>query len=135
MTPRASRFTAGGRACRWSRPRPSPGTQDLVQGQDGPGHWGWTHTLGHPRGAIRRQLHPRSARAAGLRWYNGIIENYMELREFLQSEEDTFVSQTDTEVVAQLLEHYYDGDILDAVVKTLNRIQGLRPGHCLRRLP
>ncbi len=56
--------------------------------------------------------------------HNGIIENYMELREFLQSEGITFVSQTDTEVVAQLLEHYYDGDILDAVVKTLNRIQG-----------
>ena len=43
--------------------------------------------------------------------HNGIIENYMELREFLQSEGITFVSQTDTEVVAQLLEHYYDRGI------------------------
>ena len=56
--------------------------------------------------------------------HNGIIENYVELREFLQSEGIRFVSQTDTEVVAQLLEYYYDGDILDAVVKMLGRIQG-----------
>ena len=56
--------------------------------------------------------------------HNGIIENYMELREFLESEGVTFVSQTDTEVVAQLLEYYYDGDILATVGKVLGLIQG-----------
>ena len=56
--------------------------------------------------------------------HNGIIENYVEIKEFLQSEGVRFASQTDTEVVAQLLEHYYNGNLLDTVVKVLGRIQG-----------
>ena len=56
--------------------------------------------------------------------HNGIIENYAELREFLQSEGVQFVSDTDTEVAAQLLEYYYQGDLLDAVVRTLHTIRG-----------
>lgn len=58
------------------------------RGQDGPRTLGLGHTLGHPRGAIRRQLHPQvseSGRFAVV--HNGIIENYMELQEFLQSED------------------------------------------------
>ena len=108
---------------------PSPGTQDLVQGAGrSTGHWGWDTrwaTHGEPSGVNSHPQVSESGRFAVV--HNGIIENYMELREFLQSEGITFVSQTDTEVVAQLLEHYYDGDILDAVVKTLNRIQGPTP--------
>mgnify|MGYP005835134351 CR=1 FL=1 len=101
--------------------------QDLVQGGRtvhgtlGLGHTRWA-THGEPSDVNSHPQVSESGRFAVV--HNGIIENYMELREFLQSEGITFVSQTDTEVVAQLLEHYYDGDILDAVVKTLNRIQG-----------
>ena len=101
--------------------------QDLVQGGRtvhgtlGLGHTRWA-THGEPSDVNSHPQVSESGRFAVV--HNGIIENYMELREFLQSEGVTFVSQTDTEVVAQLLEHYYDGDILDAVVKTLNRIQG-----------
>ena len=90
------------------------------------GHWGWDTHAGPPTGS-HQTSNPTPRLSESGRFavvHNGIIENYMELREFLQSEGITFVSQTDTEVVAQLLEHYYDGDILDAVVKTLNRIQG-----------
>ena len=56
--------------------------------------------------------------------HNGIIENYVEIKEFLQSKGVEFVSQTDTEVVAQLLEYYYRGDILEALTKVLHRING-----------
>ncbi|MFQ7450947.1 MAG: glutamine--fructose-6-phosphate transaminase (isomerizing) [Flavonifractor plautii] len=101
--------------------------QDLVQGAGrSTGHWGWDTHAGPPTGSHQTSTPtPRSARAAGLRWCTTASSRITwSLREFLQSEGVTFVSQTDTEVVAQLLEHYYDGDILDAVVKTLNRIQG-----------
>ena len=90
--------------------------QDLVQGGRtvqgtlGLGHTRWA-THGEPSDVNSHPQVSESGRFAVV--HNGIIENYMELREFLQSEGITFVSQTDTEVVAQLLEHYYDGDILD----------------------
>lgn len=56
--------------------------------------------------------------------HNGIIENYMELKEFLIKSGVRFVSETDTEVVAQLIDHYYNGDVLDAIVKTLAKMHG-----------
>ena len=48
--------------------------------------------------------------------HNGIIENYMELKEELQAEGVVFLSQTDTEVVAHLVDKYYEGNLLDAVL-------------------
>ena len=56
--------------------------------------------------------------------HNGIIENYARLKEFLESKGIAFVSETDTEVVAQLLDYYYEGDLLDAVGKVLHRSRG-----------
>ena len=59
--------------------------------------------------------------------HNGIIENYMEIKEFLLAQGMNFASETDTEVVAQLLEYYYKkdrDDLLGAVSKVLHRIQG-----------
>ena len=58
--------------------------------------------------------------------HNGIIENYVELKEFLISQGVTFKSETDTEVVAQLLEFYYNEchDFLEAVGRVLRRIEG-----------
>ena len=56
--------------------------------------------------------------------HNGIIENYVQIKEFLESKDVKFVSQTDTEVVAQLLEYYYRGDIMEALTKVLHRIEG-----------
>ncbi len=57
--------------------------------------------------------------------HNGIIENYMEIKEFLLSKGVTFTSDTDTEVVAQLLEYYFDGtDWLGAVNQVLDKLDG-----------
>ena len=56
--------------------------------------------------------------------HNGIIENYMELREELTQKGYRFESQTDTEVVVHLVEMYYSGDIKMAVMKASERLQG-----------
>ncbi|HEX3038369.1 MAG TPA: glutamine--fructose-6-phosphate transaminase (isomerizing) [Oscillospiraceae bacterium] len=56
--------------------------------------------------------------------HNGIIENYMSIKESLIKKGKNFVSETDTEVVAQLLEYYYQGDILDALIKVINKVKG-----------
>ena len=92
-----------------------------VHGAMGLGHTRWA-THGEPSDV---NSHPHvSEDGVFAVVHNGIIENYVELREFLQEEGIVFASQTDTEVVAQLLEYYYDGNILDTVVKVLGRIQG-----------
>ena len=56
--------------------------------------------------------------------HNGIIENYMQIKEFLFSKGYTFLSETDTEVVAHLIEYNYKGDLVEAVMNTLNDIEG-----------
>ena len=56
--------------------------------------------------------------------HNGIIENYLELRAELEKDGIVFKSETDTEVVPQLLQKYYKGDFLDAVKKTVARLNG-----------
>ena len=57
---------------------------------------------------------------------NGIIENFMELREMLQAKGFQFHSETDTEVIVHLLDMYYtgDGNLKDTVMKTLGRLEG-----------
>ena len=92
-----------------------------VHGTIGLGHTRWA-THGEPSDVNSHPQVSESGRFAVV--HNGIIENYMKLREFLESEGVTFVSQTDTEVVAQLLEYYYRGDIMEAVTKVLHRIEG-----------
>ncbi len=56
--------------------------------------------------------------------HNGIIENYMPLKEGLIARGHKFISETDTEVVAHLLEENYTGDFVDAVRKVLSLIEG-----------
>ncbi len=56
--------------------------------------------------------------------HNGIIENHFALREMLQAQGKTFYSDTDTEVIAQLVAHYYEGEILPAVQKALAHLRG-----------
>jgi glucosamine--fructose-6-phosphate aminotransferase (isomerizing) len=56
--------------------------------------------------------------------HNGIIENYLQLKERLEHRGVNFASQTDSEVIAQLAEHYYNGDLMDAVIKVSNAVEG-----------
>jgi len=57
--------------------------------------------------------------------HNGIIENYMEIKDWLIEQFDvTFLSETDTEVIVHLIDHYYEGDLLEAVKKAIDRMEG-----------
>ena len=93
----------------------------LVPGVMGLGHTRWA-THGAPNDINSHPQVSQSGRVAVV--HNGIIENYAKLKAFLESKGVTFVSETDTEVVAQLLDYYYQGDLLDAVGKVLHRIEG-----------
>lgn len=92
-----------------------------VRGTVGLGHTRWA-THGVPSDVNSHPQVSENGRFAVV--HNGIIENYMEIKEFLQNKGVRFVSQTDTEVVAQLLEYYYDGDLLRTVNDVLHRING-----------
>jgi glucosamine--fructose-6-phosphate aminotransferase (isomerizing) len=56
--------------------------------------------------------------------HNGIVENYLEIKEKLLEEGHEFKSETDTEVVVHLLEKYYEGDLGKAMLKVLKEIEG-----------
>ena len=92
-----------------------------VHGCVGIGHTRWA-THGAPSDVNSHPQVSRSGRIAVV--HNGIIENYAELKDFLMEQGVPFTSETDTEVVAQLIEHFYEGDILQAVGRVLRRIEG-----------
>ena len=92
-----------------------------IHGTLGIGHTRWA-THGAPSDVNAHPQMSRSGRIAVV--HNGIIENYAQLKDFLVSQGVPFVSETDTEVVAQLIEHFYEGDLLAAVGKVLHRIEG-----------
>ncbi len=92
-----------------------------VSGLMGVGHTRWA-THGAPNDVNSHPQVSQSGRIAVV--HNGIVENFEELKRFLQDKGVAFRSETDTEVVAQLLEYYYQGNLLEAVYEVLHRIQG-----------
>ena len=56
--------------------------------------------------------------------HNGIIENYLALRKKLTQRGYHFISETDTEVLAHMLDYYYKGDPMEAITKVLHRVEG-----------
>lgn len=56
--------------------------------------------------------------------HNGIIENYQQIKEWLQKQGHKFETETDTETVPHLIEHFYNRDLLEAVKKALKKIEG-----------
>ena len=55
---------------------------------------------------------------------NGIIENYLKLKKKLEKKGYEFISETDTEVIAHLLDYYYKGNTLEAITKIMHRMEG-----------
>ncbi len=92
-----------------------------VPGSIGVGHTRWA-THGAPNDINSHPQISQSGRIAVV--HNGIIENYAKIKEFLTGKGVEFVSETDTEVVAQLLEYYYRGNLLEAVRQVLPVIEG-----------
>ncbi|MEG1637781.1 MAG: glutamine--fructose-6-phosphate transaminase (isomerizing), partial [Cellulosilyticaceae bacterium] len=95
--------------------------ENPVYGGIGIGHTRWA-THGEPSDVNSHPHLNQSETIAVV--HNGIIENYMELKEALQKEGYIFKSETDTEVVAHLVDKYYEGDLVDAVYKAVKNLRG-----------
>ena len=93
-----------------------------ISGNLGIGHTRWA-THGAPSD---ENSHPHSNGDQTIAVvHNGIIENFVELREWLSREYGVqFRSETDTEVIAHLIGIYYDGDLLDAVYRAVDKMRG-----------
>jgi glucosamine--fructose-6-phosphate aminotransferase (isomerizing) len=92
-----------------------------VQGTMGIAHTRWA-THGAPSD-VNAHPHTDAARRIAL-VHNGIIENYQSLRTFLAQHDVPFESETDTEVLAQLIGRFYDGNLEHAVREALQQVQG-----------
>ncbi|PWJ66279.1 glucosamine--fructose-6-phosphate aminotransferase (isomerizing) [Fibrobacter sp. UWB15] len=90
------------------------------------GHIGIAHTRWATHGAPTEQnAHPHQSFDGKISIvHNGIIENYAILKKKLQAEGVEFKSETDTEVVAHLIARYYKGNLKDAVLKAISKIEG-----------
>src|SRR5712691_2798813 len=107
------------------------GNLQFLKDAAGPNGSKSNHGLGHTRwathGAVNEQnAHPLTGCEDGRLAIvlNGIIENYRELKESLTAEGHRFSSETDAEVVVHLIEHNYDGDLLEAVRAVYGRLEG-----------
>lgn len=92
---------------------------NLPQSHCGIGHTRWA-THGQPSDV---NSHPHGSSKITL-VHNGIIENYLEIKDMLLKQGVTFETETDTEVIAKLFEVYYDGKPLSTIKKVLEDIKG-----------
>lgn len=93
----------------------------LLPGTLGIGHTRWA-THGSPSDT---NAHPHlNTEETIVVVHNGIIENYIKLKKKLEGRGYQFVSETDTEVIAHLLDYYYKGNPLEAVTKIMHRMEG-----------
>ena len=92
-----------------------------VEGSMGIGHTRWA-THGAPSD-VNSHPHLNSKETIAV-VQNGIIENYLPLRNWLKGEGYTFKSETDTEVIPNLIDYYYEGDLFKAVTKALKKLEG-----------
>ncbi len=96
-------------------------TADPILGTTGIGHTRWA-THGVPNECNAHPHHDCSGTIAVV--HNGIIENFGALRNMLEQHGHTFVSETDTEVLAHLIEAAFDGNLEEAVTDTLHLVEG-----------
>jgi glucosamine--fructose-6-phosphate aminotransferase (isomerizing) len=96
-------------------------TGDPIEGSVGIAHTRWA-THGAPN---EMNAHPHTDCTNSIAVvHNGIIENYSALRTMLKKQGHTFKSETDTEVLAHLIEAAFDGKLEDAVIDALNLVEG-----------
>lgn len=89
------------------------------------GTTGISHTRWATHGApVTANAHPHFSRDRIAIVHNGIIENYEDIRKELQAAGFVFESQTDTEVIAHLVNHLYGGDLLNAVQQAVKKLRG-----------
>lgn len=94
---------------------------ESMKGFSGVGHTRWA-THGAPSDL---NAHPHTNKKGSIVVvHNGIIENYMALKKKLEKRGYEFTSETDTEVLAHLLDYYYKGNPLEAITKVLHRVEG-----------
>ena len=94
---------------------------ETMPGTLGIGHTRWA-THGAPSDA---NSHPHTNQSGTIAVvHNGIIENYIPLKKKMEARGCRFVSETDTEVLAHLLDYYYRGNPLEAITKVLHRVEG-----------
>ncbi len=102
--------------------------REPLAGEFGLGHTRWA-THGRP---TEENAHPhRDCKGRIVVAHNGIIENYLPLKRRLTEEGHRFTTETDTEVIAHLIETYFKGNLEDAVVKTLTELRGVFAFTCL----
>jgi glutamine---fructose-6-phosphate transaminase (isomerizing) len=95
--------------------------KETLEGSLGIGHTRWA-THGEPSDV---NSHPHTNCSGDLVVvHNGIIENYMSIKSMLIEKGYTFISETDTEVLAHYLDFFYEGDLIEAVKKVLEKIRG-----------
>lgn len=94
---------------------------EAIEGTVGIGHTRWA-THGAPSDVNSHPHMSSGGRVAVV--HNGIIENYKKLKQRLTDKGYSFVSDTDTEVIGHLIDYYYRGNMLDAISKTLTRLEG-----------
>lgn len=93
----------------------------MLPGTVGIGHTRWA-THGAPSDVNAHPHYNKPETIAVV--HNGIIENYLKLKKKLMEKGYEFLSETDTEVVAHLLDYYYSGDPLAAIAKVMHRVEG-----------
>lgn len=98
----------------------------LHDGKDLPGTVGIGHTRWATHGAPSDvNSHPQVSDGGKFAVvHNGIIENYLYLKNHLIKRGVHFASETDTEVIAQMLEYYYQGDVLETILKVIGKVEG-----------
>lgn len=92
-----------------------------LDGSIGIGHTRWA-THGEPSDVNSHPHLSNDGKIAVV--HNGIIENYSELKEELQKNGCKFLSETDTEVIPNLISSYYEGDLLEAVIEATKKLSG-----------
>jgi glutamine---fructose-6-phosphate transaminase (isomerizing) len=102
--------------------------KEPVTGEFGLGHTRWA-THGRP---TEENAHPhRDCKGRIVVAHNGIIENYLQLKRRLQKDGHKFTTETDTEVIAHLIEENFTGNLESAVVKALAELRGVFAFTCL----